>query len=143
MIAPFVDRLKPLAEKPPASFSDETRATLWHAYAAGEERLGEERGDNAHLASAIAFYKKTLSIWTRDKHPLDWAGTQNNLGIVLRALGERESGTARLEEAVSAYRAALLERTRERVPLDWAGTQNNLGIVLASARRAGERDGAT
>ena len=73
--------------------------------------------------------------------PLDWAGTQNNLGNALASLGERESGTARLEEAVAAYRAALKERTRERVPLDWAGTQNNSDRAV-EARRAGERHGA-
>jgi hypothetical protein len=67
---------------------------------------------------------------TRDRVPLDWAMTQNNLGIALETLGKRESGTARLEEAVSAYRDALLERTRDRVPLDWAMTQNNLEMVL-------------
>ena len=44
---------------------------------------------------------------TRARVPLDWAATQNNLGIALRTLGERESGTARLEEAVAAYREAL------------------------------------
>ena len=140
LIALFVDRLKPLAEKPPAGFLDETRAQLWHAYAAGEARLGEEHGDNARLASAIAFYKKTLSIWTRDKVPLQWATTQNNLGTALSTLGERESGTARLEEAVSAYRAALQERTREKVPLDWAMTQNNLANAL---RALGARESAT
>ncbi len=69
--------------------------------------------------------------------PLDWAMTQNNLGIALETLGERESGTARLEEAVAAYRAALEECTRERVPLDWAMTQMNLGNAL---RTLGERE---
>ena len=39
--------------------------------------------------------------------PLDWATTQNNLGVALPTLGERESGTAQLEEAVAAYREAL------------------------------------
>ena len=56
----------------------------------------------------------------RERVPLDWAMTQNNLGNALSMLGERESGTARLEEAVTAYRAALEEWTRERVPLDCA-----------------------
>lgn len=64
---------------------------------------------------------------TRERVPLDWAMTQNNLGNALSTLGERESDTARLEQAVDAYRDALKERTRERVPLDWATTQNNLG----------------
>ncbi|QLH37681.1 MAG: tetratricopeptide repeat protein [Defluviicoccus sp.] len=62
--------------------------------------------------------------------PLQWATTQNNLGLALQTLGERESGTARLEDAVTAYRAALQEYTRERVPLQWATTQNNLGGAL-------------
>ena len=125
LITPFVAKLKPLAEKPPASFSDQTRAQFWDAYAAGEQQLGNERGDYARLVVAIAFYKKALTIWTRESVPLDWARTQNNLGNALSTLGERESGTARLEEAVSAYGAALLEWTRERVPLLWAATQNN------------------
>jgi tetratricopeptide (TPR) repeat protein len=71
---------------------------------------------------------------------LDWAMTQNNLGIVLATLGVRESGTKRLEEAVEAYRAALQERTRERVPLQWAATQNNLGSALWML---GERESGT
>ena len=87
-------------------------------------------------------YRAALEERTRERAPLEWATTQNNLGNALARLGERESGTARLEEAVQAYRAALEERTRERVPLDWAVTQNNLGHALCDARRAGERDGA-
>src|SRR4051812_39463358 len=55
----------------------------------------------------------------RERVPLEWAMTQNNLGIALHALGEREGGTAHLKEAVAAYRAALLEWTRERVPHQW------------------------
>ena len=77
---------------------------------------------------------------TRERVPLTWAMTQNNLGNALSRLGERESGTARLEEAVAAYRAALEEMTRERVPLDWAMTQNNLGIALL---KLGERESGT
>jgi hypothetical protein len=67
---------------------------------------------------------------TRERVPLDWAMTQNNLGNALGTLGERESGTARLEEAVAAYRAALTERTRERVPLQWAMSLGSEGSAL-------------
>jgi hypothetical protein len=55
--------------------------------------------------------------WRRERVPLDWAITQNNLGNALRTLGERGSGTARLDEAVAAVRAALEEWTRVRGPL--------------------------
>ena len=75
--------------------------------------------------------RDALQEWTRERVPLEWAMTQNNLGNALATLGERESGTARLEEAVAAYREALQENTRERVPLDWAMTQNNLGLTPA------------
>jgi hypothetical protein len=67
---------------------------------------------------------------TCERVPLDWATTQNNLGLALWRLGDWESGTARPEEAVAAYRAALEERARERVRLQWATTQNNLGSAL-------------
>ena len=105
-------------------------------------RQGDEFGDNAALEEAVAAYRAALEERTRERVPLDWATTQNNLGTALSTLGERESGTARLDEAVTAYRAALEERTRERVPLDWATTQNNLGTALSDARGAGERHGA-
>ena len=74
--------------------------------------------------------QRALKEYTRDKVPLDWAITQNNLGTALAALGMRESSTTRLEAAVDAYEEALKERTREKVPLDWARTQNNLSLTL-------------
>jgi tetratricopeptide (TPR) repeat protein len=81
-----------------------------------------------------------LEVRKRDRVPLLWAATQNDLSDALRRLGEREDGTARLEEAVAAYRLALQERTRDRVPFDWAVTQKGLGDSL---RRLGEREGGT
>jgi tetratricopeptide (TPR) repeat protein len=88
---------------------------------------GDERGDNAALEGSIQTWQLVLQLRPRDRVPLDWAQTQNDLGNALETLGGRESGTARLEEAVAAFHAALEERTRVRVPLDWAMTQSNLG----------------
>jgi hypothetical protein len=65
----------------------------------------------ARLEEAVAACRAALQERTRERVPLDWAMTQNNLGTALRTLGARESGTARLEEAVAAYRAALQEYT--------------------------------
>jgi tetratricopeptide (TPR) repeat protein len=103
-------------------------------------RQGNEFGDNEALEMAIGRYRTLLRRRPRERVPLDWAATQNNLGNALWKLGERESGTGRLEESVSAHRAALEERTRERVPLDWATTQNNLGNALSTL---GERESGT
>jgi tetratricopeptide (TPR) repeat protein len=69
--------------------------------------LGERESGRARLEEAVAAYRAALEEWTRERVPLDWAGTQNNLGNALQTLGQRESGTARLKEAVAAYGAAL------------------------------------
>ena len=92
--------------------------------------LGERESGTARLEEAAAAHRVALEERMRERVPLDWAATQNNLGSALQTLGERESGTARLEEAVVAYRAALEEWTRERVPFDWAGTFGNQGVAL-------------
>jgi len=50
------------------------------------------------------------SVYTRDDHPVDWAMTQNNLGIALQDQGIRTDGAKGadlLADAVTAYRAAL------------------------------------
>jgi tetratricopeptide (TPR) repeat protein len=123
----------------PAEDNDR-RGEYLRRYADALYRHGDERGDNIALLSAMDVYRQALEALPRARVPLQWAGTQNNLGNALQTLGERESGTARLQEAVAAYRAALEERTRERVPLAWAATQMNLG----SARlRLGQRESGT
>jgi tetratricopeptide (TPR) repeat protein len=68
---------------------------------------GSEFGENQALHDAIAAYRMVLDLASRERVPLDWAMTQNNLGTALWTLGQRESGTARLEEAVAAYNGAL------------------------------------
>ena len=55
---------------------------------------------------AVAAHRAALEERTRERVPLDWARTQNNLGAALETLGGRESGTAKLEEAVAAHRDA-------------------------------------
>ncbi len=106
-------------------------------YASSLQDNGYIRGDNNSLEEAIKAYSSALKLADRDRVPLDWAATQNNLGTALTRLGERESGITRLEKAVIAYEEALKEYTRDRVPLDWAATQNNLGTALT---RLGERE---
>jgi hypothetical protein len=81
--------------------------------------------------------------YTRERVPLDWATTQNNLGFALTTLGERESGTARLQEAVTAYQNALLERTRQHDPFGWAQSEHNLVNVRRLLERRAPRNAAS
>jgi tetratricopeptide (TPR) repeat protein len=111
------------------------------------QTLGEREGGTERLEEAVRAYQAVLEEMTRERAPLEWASTQNNLGNVLQAFveifGERGGGTERLEEAVAAYRAALEERTRKRGPLQWAKTQSNLDAALqALGRRKSEAPAA-
>ena len=66
---------------------------------------------------ALALHKAAaLEELPRDRVPLHWAQTQNNLGVALLALGRTESGAGHLEEALVALREALKEFTRARAP---------------------------
>jgi hypothetical protein len=80
----------------------------------------------------VTAFREALKEQTPERVPLDWAATQNNLGVALLGLGvalvglgEREDGTSRLEEAVAAFREALKKRTP-----DWAETTGNQGVAL-------------
>ena len=79
---------------------------------------------------AIAGYEITLTIYTRQDFPIDWAMTQNNLGIAYsdRILGNKATN---LEGAIAAYNAALQVSTRQDFPQSWATTQNNLGLAYS------------
>jgi hypothetical protein len=108
-LAPLADRLGGLVKTLPAAIKAEDRAQIFHAFALINAALGEQTGDSSHLEKAIVAYREALKEYNRERVPLDWAMTQNNLGNALQILGERESGTERLEEAVAAYRQALIE----------------------------------
>jgi tetratricopeptide (TPR) repeat protein len=125
---------------PPNSGHEDKRIGYLAREASALYQQGDEFGDNGALLLAIERRKRLVELTPRERVPLQWAGTQNNLGLALGRLGERESGTAKLEEAVAAYREALKEWTRGRVPLGWATTQNNLGGALLTL---GEREGGT
>jgi hypothetical protein len=48
---------------------------------------------------AVAAYRAALQEYSRERVPLDWATTQNKLGVALSSLGERTHDRAKLEEA--------------------------------------------
>jgi tetratricopeptide (TPR) repeat protein len=132
-------QFKEAADLVPPGNPDKTAGYL-HGEADALYREADERGDNAALKQSIEIWRLVLRYRKRERAPLDWAMTKNDLGNALELLGERESGSWHLEEAVAAYRAALEERTPERAPLDWAETQNNLGGALEAL---GEREDGT
>ena len=83
-------------------------------------------------------YRATLTEHTRERAPLAWAATQNNLGVALGALGEREAGIVRFEEAVARYHQALSIYEPARATFYMEMTRRNLArceALLAERRR--------
>ncbi len=80
-------------------------------------------------ASPLRDAGEALKERTRERVPLDWAATQNNLVVALWSLGERESGTARLDDAVAACREALKEY-EARLPEAWPNPRCDCGALL-------------
>lgn len=116
---------------------DEARWTYLEKEAAALYRQGDEFGDNPALGEAVDATRRALALAPRAEKPLDWAASENALGLALEALGERESGEARLEDAVGAYRDALQEATPAAAPILSASIENNLGVALAAIGELG------
>lgn len=89
------------------------------------------------LLRAVDACRRNDAVWTREAHASRWAGTRNNLALVLEAQAARVNGKARtamLAEAEAACRGALEIHTREEHALLRAGTQNSLaGVLVAKA----------
>jgi hypothetical protein len=73
---------------------------------------------NGHplLIEAIELYQVALEVYTQRDFPVQWATTQNNLGLAYSALpgGDRN---ANLQQAIACYQAALEVRTGGISPL--------------------------
>jgi hypothetical protein len=78
------------------------------------EALAKNR-DKDLLRRAVQAHEAALEERTRERAPLDWAQTQNNLGNALLVLGERGDDAA-LGRAVQAVEAALGEYRRLGAP---------------------------
>ena len=71
--------------------------------------LGEREGDTGRLEEAVAAFRAALEERTRERVPLDWAATQNNLGVALgrsaSARAARRGWRKRLPPSVRRWRS--------------------------------------
>ncbi|AFY81016.1 CHAT domain-containing protein [Oscillatoria acuminata] len=79
-----------------------------------------------NLEIAIVGYEISLTIFSKNKNPDDWAGLNNNLGnaYIERSNGEPSDNTQR---AIAAYQRTLEVYSRTTFPEEWAMAQYNLG----------------
>jgi tetratricopeptide (TPR) repeat protein len=86
-----------------------------------------QRNPREALRKAIAAYGEALRFRKPDGASLDYAETQNILGLAYRRLSEHEAPVGNLRRAIEAFEEALRFRTPGVAPLDYARTQHNLG----------------
>ncbi|TFH43674.1 MAG: hypothetical protein E4G94_04525, partial [ANME-2 cluster archaeon] len=72
-----------------------------------------DRGQN--LQNAIQCYEAALRVRTETEFPLQWAMTQNHLGIAYFDLPAGDRGQ-NLQNAIDCYEAALRVRTETEFP---------------------------
>lgn len=85
------------------------------------------------LDEATNTFRQALEVFTRKKHPVDWALIQMNLGTIESYWGLQSEGKTaknKFSNAVDFYYKALEVYTREQFPQEWADIHSNLSDVL-------------
>ena len=88
----------------------------------------------APIADAIAAYQRALRVFTKDKHPTEFAILHNNLATAFLSMPMTdERGKMREALAVQSFESALQVVTLVDHPAEYAMLQNNLGNALQYA----------
>jgi tetratricopeptide (TPR) repeat protein len=69
--------------------------------------LGERESGTARLEQAVAAYRAALEERTRDRVPLDWAGTTYILGYTEALIGGRVADRGRVLEGIARIESAI------------------------------------
>ena len=104
-IRPFISKVRQLLKgsegKP--GWNQEARAQTWVILGDSLQVVGEEKGESQAFVEAIRAYREALKERTRERVPLDWAATQNNLGNALASLGDRKKSVELLCTALEKH----------------------------------------
>jgi len=123
----FLDRFRRTRPAPDAEA--QARVLFEHALRLQEDFMQAPAADKiSDLLAAIQCYQTILRIFTERDFPVDWAMTQNNLGIAYGNLPLGDRGQ-NLAQAIACYEAALRVRTAETLPFDCLRTLNNLSLL--------------
>jgi hypothetical protein len=76
--------------------------------------LGERESGTARLEEAVTAYREALQENTRERVPLDWAQTQENLALVDRVLFAKTGKGVHLDDALVAVGGALEEYNKAK-----------------------------
>jgi len=105
-LSPFIEKVRRLVNggEGQERWNAETRVNIQFILAGSLQTLGEQTGKGEPLEEAVRAYGEVLEEWTRERVPLQWAMTQNNLGEraeELRRAGSRHPTPARRGHGLS------------------------------------------
>ena len=83
-----------------------TRAEALNNFAQSAQILGEKHQSAEALEKAAGACRSALEVRKKEKHPLLWAATQNNLGSALFLLGKLTKDLTPLGESAEAFEQA-------------------------------------
>lgn len=132
-----VDRLRPLVASRDLNLSWSAQGSLFNAFGSALSQLGLMRGDERLIEEAIEAFRAALTEWTRDRVPLDWAKTQNNLGIALGRLWRLNRVERYADEAEACFRAVIDLHTERGDQAAAARARENLEALQAERRKQG------
>lgn len=90
------------------------------------------RSNSSYFPAAADAYKRSLTIYSKEKHPEKWALAQASLGNALRNMGEISGDISVLRKASEAYQLALEIYSKETTPREWGDAWNNLGSTYVA-----------
>jgi len=100
----------------------------------------EEETRKENLSHAINAYNEALKVYTLEEQPMEYAVTQNNLGMSYCVLAGITKEEEDFYNAIEAYNEALKVYTLEEQPMEYAVTCTNLAIAYSLLSELSNRE---
>jgi uncharacterized caspase-like protein len=92
---------------------------------------GKLTGSADDFAAAVAAYRDVLSVYDKERTPVQWTTGATNLAGTLRLYATLTNDIASLDEAADLLRQSIELTPRDLSPPDWALMHTKLGNVLS------------
>jgi len=99
------------------------------------QTLGARESGTARLEQALEAYQAALEERTRERVPLDWAWTQENIGLAYCALAEKSKDQETLLRGIASIKASLEVYKDGRLTYDIEKAERNLAGAEALLAR--------